>query len=59
MTVHDASLTFPSAAPSEPTAFSFVTAAGIRIACETWGEGPPLVLIHGTFSDQRTNWAAP
>jgi pimeloyl-ACP methyl ester carboxylesterase len=56
MTVHDASLTSPSAAPGEPATFSFVTPAGIRIACETWGKGPPLVLIHGAFSDQRTNW---
>ena len=35
---------------------SFVTPSGIRIGYEVWGEGPPLVLIHGAFSDQNTNW---
>jgi pimeloyl-ACP methyl ester carboxylesterase len=45
-------------APSEPNAFSLLNPAGVRISCETWGEGPPLVLLHGAFSDHRTNWDA-
>lgn len=29
---------------------------GTRISVETYGSGPPLVLVHGAFSDQRSNW---
>lgn len=37
------------------------SASGTRIAVESYGSGPPLVLVHGAFSDQRSNWefAAP
>ena len=35
---------------------SFLAPSGVRISYETWGEGPTLVVIHGAFSDQRTNW---
>lgn len=30
---------------------------GIRFSYETYGSGPPLVLVHGSFDDHRTNWA--
>lgn len=26
------------------------------ISYETYGHGPPMVLVHGSFSDHRTNW---
>lgn len=35
---------------------SFEAADGIRIAYREMGEGRPLVLIHGYFSDADTNW---
>lgn len=40
--------------PSE--ARSLLTPSGVRMSYESWGEGPPLVLIHGAFSDHHTNW---
>lgn len=33
-----------------------VTPAGVQLEYETYGSGPPLVLVHGAFSDHRTNW---
>lgn len=35
---------------------SVLAPSGVRVGFEIWGEGPPLVLIHGAFSDHRTNW---
>ncbi|WP_299047420.1 alpha/beta hydrolase [uncultured Tateyamaria sp.] len=35
---------------------TLVSPAGVKIGYDIWGEGPPLVLIHGSFSDQITNW---
>lgn len=32
------------------------TPAGVQLGYETYGSGPPLVLVHGAFSDHRTNW---
>ncbi|HEV3409658.1 MAG TPA: alpha/beta hydrolase [Chthoniobacterales bacterium] len=29
---------------------------GITLSYETYGSGPPLVLVHGGFSDHLTNW---
>ena len=29
---------------------------GITISWDEYGSGPPLVLVHGSFSDHRTNW---
>jgi pimeloyl-ACP methyl ester carboxylesterase len=29
---------------------------GVTISYDTNGDGPPLVLVHGAFSDHRTNW---
>lgn len=33
------------------------SAAGVTVSYEEYGDGPPLVLVHGSFSDHRTNWA--
>jgi pimeloyl-ACP methyl ester carboxylesterase len=35
---------------------TLVTASGKVVSYEKRGSGPPLVLIHGGFSDHRTNW---
>ena len=29
---------------------------GVAITCDRFGTGPPLVLVHGSFCDHRTNW---
>ena len=29
---------------------------GIRVSFQKSGSGPPLVLVHGGFSDHHTNW---
>lgn len=38
------------------TSQTLLTPAGIRIQYDTCGSGPPLVLVHGAFSDHRSNW---
>lgn len=38
------------------TSDSFLAADGVRIAWRETGEGRPLVLIHGYFSEADTNW---
>jgi len=30
--------------------------AGVTVSYDRYGSGPPLVLVHGAFSDHRTNW---
>ncbi len=30
--------------------------SGARVSYEQYGSGPPLVLVHGSFSDHKTNW---
>ncbi len=30
--------------------------AGATVSCEKYGSGPALVLVHGAFSDHRSNW---
>jgi pimeloyl-ACP methyl ester carboxylesterase len=30
--------------------------AGVTVSYDTQGSGPPLVLVHGSFTDHRTNW---
>lgn len=30
--------------------------AGATVSYDTYGSGPPLVLVHGAFSDHETNW---
>ncbi|MGX7953332.1 alpha/beta fold hydrolase [Tsuneonella sp. HG249] len=35
---------------------TLVTPAGVQLEYETYGSGPPLVLVHGALSDHRTNW---
>lgn len=32
------------------------SASGVQVSWERRGDGPPLVLVHGSFSDHRTNW---
>lgn len=32
------------------------SAANATVSYETYGAGPPLVLVHGAFSDHRSNW---
>lgn len=34
----------------------FASFDGVRLAWREWGEGRPVVLIHGYFSDAATNW---
>lgn len=29
---------------------------GVKVSFETYGAGPPLVLVHGSFSDPNSNW---
>ncbi len=33
-----------------------VAVDGVSISYEKYGVGPSLVLVHGAFSDHRTNW---
>ncbi len=33
-----------------------VTPGRVRLACDRFGTGPPLVLVHGAFCDHRSNW---
>ncbi len=33
-----------------------VTPQGVTISYDRFGTGPPLVLVHGSFCDHRTNW---
>ena len=30
--------------------------AGVTVSYDNYGECPPLVLVHGSFSDHKTNW---
>jgi pimeloyl-ACP methyl ester carboxylesterase len=32
------------------------TPSGATVSYDTYGSGPPLVLVHGGFSDHDTNW---
>jgi pimeloyl-ACP methyl ester carboxylesterase len=33
-----------------------ISPSGATVSYEKYGNGPPLVLVHGSFSDHRTNW---
>jgi pimeloyl-ACP methyl ester carboxylesterase len=35
---------------------TLVTSAGVTVSYDKYGSGPPLVLVHGAFSDHDTNW---
>ena len=41
---------------SSPTRHSFAAPDGVELAWHELGEGRPLVLLHGLFSDADTNW---
>lgn len=30
--------------------------SGVRISYDRYGDGPPLMLVHGSFSNLETNW---
>ena len=34
----------------------FTAPDGTKLAWHELGEGPPVLLLHGLFSDARTNW---
>lgn len=42
---------------SLPKVESFISPAGATLSYEVEGSGPPLVLVHGSFANHRTNWA--
>ena len=33
-----------------------ISSAGVRVSYDTYGSGPRLVLVHGGFSNHKTNW---
>jgi pimeloyl-ACP methyl ester carboxylesterase len=33
-----------------------VSTAGVTVSFETYGRGPSLVLVHGSFDDHRSDW---
>lgn len=33
-----------------------ITASGVTLSYDVFGQGPPLVLVHGSLTDHRTNW---
>lgn len=41
---------------SSPTEHRFASFDGVELAWHELGEGRPVVLLHGLFSDARTNW---
>jgi pimeloyl-ACP methyl ester carboxylesterase len=46
----------PQAGAHRPVIASMRSPAGVTISYERFGKGPPLVMVHGAFSDHRTNW---
>ena len=48
----------PPTPPSDPQGRSLIFhPALVQIGYAVCGDGPPLVLVHGAFSDNRTNWS--
>jgi DNA-binding CsgD family transcriptional regulator len=44
-------------APSNgPDSLHIASPAGATVQCDRYGNGPPLVLVHGGFSDHISNW---
>lgn len=41
---------------AEATTHFWTASDGVRLACHELGEGPPVVLLHGLFSDATMNW---
>ncbi len=40
-----------------PVVLKLTTPTGVTLSYEVEGDGPPLVLVHGSFSDHCSNWA--
>ena len=57
MTPRDLRPNLPETRSESLQTFSFLSSSGAMIGCDVYGEGPPLLLVHGAFSDHRTNWA--
>jgi len=55
----EASKVVPSATPPTPAPSGFFDSDGVKIHYETFGEGRPIVLVHGLTSDLAVNWVAP
>ncbi|SDE80495.1 alpha/beta fold hydrolase [Limimaricola pyoseonensis] len=43
--------------PDAPVTETLTTPDGVTLGYDRQGAGPPLVLLHGSFSDHRSNWA--
>lgn len=42
--------------PVSRTTERIIKPDGVTVSYDRFGQGPPLVLVHGSFSDQVTNW---
>jgi len=40
----------------DATRDGLITGSGVALSYDVFGQGPPLVLVHGSFTDHRTNW---
>ncbi len=43
-------------APQDIVTERLCTRSGITLSYDKFGRGPPLVLVHGSFTDHRSNW---
>ena len=43
---------------SEPTIHHWTASDGVNLAWRELGEGAPVVVLHGLFSDANVNWTA-
>jgi pimeloyl-ACP methyl ester carboxylesterase len=46
----------PATDTTAPAVKTYASPAGATLSYEVEGSGPPLVLVHGSFSDHRLNW---
>ena len=46
----------PSEDTTPPVVGTYASLTGATLSYEVEGSGPPLVLVHGSFSDHRSNW---
>lgn len=47
---------FSAGAQTKPSATGYVPVNGIKVYYETYGQGKPIVLLHGAFMTIGTNW---